>query len=88
MIRDEDVRDDKKLDLPQQDESIADMVAKLVSDDFNPTTNEMDARIFYEITGERLPGFEAILRDEDSSDSDTDDPPGSPTSVSPLAING
>lgn len=51
------------------------MVAKLVPDDFNPTENEMDARIFYEITGERLPGFADKLRDEDSSGSESDGDP-------------
>ena len=65
------------------------MVAKLVSDDFHPTENEMDARIFYEITGERLPGFEDKLRDQDSSGSESTDPPESPTSVdAAFTING
>ena len=64
------------------------MVVKLVSDDFKPTVNEMDARIFYEITGERLPGFGDKLHDEDSSGSESEsvsdgDPPNSPTRVVP-----
>ena len=64
------------------------MLSKLISEDFKPTENEMDARIFYEITGEALSGFEAKLQDVDSmgsegADPDPDLPESNPT---PFAI--